>query len=204
VNRAEVDNLRRKIMAESTNTQPEFLDSKKVFAGRVFEVTVDTVREGDKTYVREVVHHRGSVVILPAFEDSTIAMVRQYRHPAVKYLLELPAGTLNDKERPEAGAARELEEELGLVAAKLEKLCEFFVSPGFCEEKMWLYLATDLKETSQSLEDDETIEVVRLPIDRALQMITDGEIEDAKTIIGLMLAAPRIGLSAFEPDYPAV
>jgi ADP-ribose pyrophosphatase len=183
---------------------PEFLESKKVFSGRVFDVTIDTVREGDRTYVREVVHHPGSAVILPAFDDGTIALVRQYRHPAVRYLLELPAGTLNDQERPEEGAARELEEELGLVPGRMEKLSEFFVSPGFCEEKMWLYLATDLTETQQRLEDDEIIEVVRLPIDRALQMITDGEIEDAKTIIGLMLAAPRLGLSAFAPDYPAV
>src|ERR1700675_657306 len=151
---------------------PEFLDSKPAFSGRVFSVTVDTVREGDKTYVREVVHHSGSAVILPAFEDGTISLVRQYRHPAVGYLLELPAGTLNDNERPEDGAARELEEELGLVAGRMEKLCEFFVSPGFCAEKMWLYLATDLTETQQRLEEDEMIEVVRLPIDRALQMIT--------------------------------
>src|SRR5437588_995709 len=179
---------------------PEFIDSKKVFAGRVFDVTVDTVREHGEIYIREIVHHKGSAVILPAFDDGTIALVRQYRHPAVKFLLELPAGTLNEKEQPEAGAARELEEELGVVAGKLEKLCEFFVSPGFCEEKMWLYLATDLKETKQRLEEDELIEVVRLPIDRALQMITDGEIEDAKTIIGLLLAAPRVGLSAFAAD----
>jgi len=183
---------------------PEFIDSKTVFEGRVFNVSVDTVREGNQTYVREVVHHSGSAVILPVFDDGTIALVKQYRHPAVKYLLELPAGTLNDKERPEDGAARELEEELGVMAGKLEKLCEFFVSPGFCEEKMWLYLATDLRETQQRLEDDEAIEIVRLPLDRALQMITDGEIEDAKTIIGLLLAAPRIGVSAFAPDYPAV
>lgn len=183
---------------------PDLLDSKPAFSGRVFDVTIDTVREGDKTYVREVVHHSGSAVILPAFDDGTVALVRQYRHPAARYLLELPAGTLNDKERPEEGAARELEEELGLVAGRMEKLSEFFVSPGFCQEKMWLYLATDLTETEQRLDEDETIEVVRLPLARALQMITDGEIEDAKTIIGLMLAAPRIGLSAFAPDYPAV
>src|SRR3989475_12017151 len=129
-------------MSESVKQTPEFLDSTKVFSGRVFDVTVDTVQEGDKTYVREVVHHRGSAVILPAFDDGTIALVRQYRHPAVKYLLELPAGTLNGNESPEAGAARELEEELGVVAGKIEKVAEFFVSPGFCEEKMWLYLAT--------------------------------------------------------------
>jgi ADP-ribose pyrophosphatase len=187
-----------------TEQTPKLLDSKRVFAGRVFDVTVDAVREKDRTYTREVVHHRGSAVILPAFDDGTIALVRQYRHPAVRYLLECPAGTLNDKEPPAEGAARELEEELGLIAGKMEKLCEFFVSPGFCEEKMWLYLATDLTQTAQRLEDDEMIEVVRMPLERALQMITDGEIEDAKTIIGLMLAAPRIGLSAFAPDYPAV
>jgi ADP-ribose pyrophosphatase len=185
-------------------SEPEFLDSKTIFEGRVFDVTVDTVREGEQTYVREVVHHPGSAVILPVFEDDTIALVKQYRHPAVKYVLELPAGTLNDQERPERGAARELEEELGVVAGSLEKLCEFFVSPGFLSEKMWLYLATDLRETQQRLDDDEAIEIVRLPIDRALQMITDGEIEDAKTIIGLLLGAPRIGGSAFAQDYPAV
>ncbi|HYW70517.1 MAG TPA: NUDIX hydrolase [Pyrinomonadaceae bacterium] len=188
----------------SASETPEFIDSKKVFSGRVFEVTVDTVREGDRTYVREIVHHRGSAVILPAFADGSIALVKQYRHPAVKYLLELPAGGINDRESPEAGAARELEEELGLVAGKLEKLSEFFVSPGFCQEKMWLYLATDLKQTAQRLEDDEVIEVVRLPLERALQMISDGDIEDAKTIIGLLLAAPRLGISPFAPDYPAV
>lgn len=183
---------------------PEFIDSKKVFAGRVFNVSVDTVREGEATYIREVVHHSGSAVILPAFDDGTIALIRQYRHPAVKYLLELPAGTLNENERPEEGAARELEEELGVVAGNLEKLSEFFVSPGFCEEKMWLYLATDLTATAQRLEEDEFLEVVRLPLDRALQMITDGEIEDAKTIIGLLLAAPRLGAVTLAPDYPAV
>ena len=183
---------------------PEFIDSKKVFAGRVFEVTVDTVREHGETYTREVVHHQGSAVILPAFDDGTIALVRQYRHPAVKYLLELPAGTLNERERPEEGAARELEEELGMRAGSLEKLAEFFVSPGFCEEKMWLYLATDMTPCEQKLEDDEFIEIVRVPIDRALQMITDGEIEDAKTIIGLLLAASRLGAVSLSPDYPAV
>src|SRR6476661_7325666 len=188
----------------SESQSPEFIDSKKVFSGRVFDVTVDTVREGDRTYIREVVHHPGSAVILPAFDDGTIALVKQYRHPAVRYLLELPAGTLNEQEPPEEGAARELEEELGLVAGRMEKLSEFFISPGFCEEKMWLYLATDLTETAQRLEDDEMIEVVRLPLGRALQMITDGEIEDAKTIIGLMLAAPLIGISIGAPDYPAV
>jgi ADP-ribose pyrophosphatase len=86
----------------------------------------------------------------------------------------------------------------------MEKLSEFFVSPGFCEEKMWIYLATELTATKQQLEDDEILEVVRIPFSQALSMITTGEIEDAKTIIGIMLAAPRIGPSMLETEYPAV
>ena len=183
---------------------PKILNSQRVFEGRVFNVTVDTVSEGELTYQREVVHHNGSAVIVPVFDDGTVALVRQYRHPAVRYLLEVPAGTLAKGERPEAGAARELKEELGLVAARLEKLSEFFVSPGFCEEKMWVYLATELSEGKQSLEEDEILDVVRLPIADALEMITSGEIQDAKTIIGLMLAAPRVGSPLLETEYPAV
>ncbi|PYS73246.1 MAG: hypothetical protein DMF69_05300 [Acidobacteria bacterium] len=185
-------------------TLPQIIDSKKVYSGKVFDVTVDTVREGEIVYQRDVVHHPGSAVILPVFADETVALVKQYRHPAVRYLVEAPAGTLSPGERPEVGAARELEEELGLVAGKLEKLTEFFVSPGFCEEKMWLYLATDLTETKQRLEPDEVIEVVRVSFQEALEMISDGEIEDAKTIIALMLAAPRLGSPLLEALYPAV
>jgi ADP-ribose pyrophosphatase len=183
---------------------PKILSSQKVFDGRVFNVTVDTVSEGELTYQREVVHHNGSAVIVPVFDDGTVALVKQYRHPAVRYLLEVPAGTLDRGERPETGAARELKEELGLVAARLEKLSEFFVSPGFCEEKMWVYLATEMSEGEQALEDDEILDVVRLPIAEALEMITSGEIQDAKTIIGLMLAAPRVGSPMLEIGYPAV
>ena len=134
---------------------PKILSSQKVFDGRVFNVTVDTISEGELTYQREVVHHHGSAVIVPVFDDGTVMLVRQYRHPAVRYLLEAPAGTLADGERPEVGAARELEEELGLIAAGLDKLAEFFVSPGFLEEKMWVYLATGLTEGKQALDDDE-------------------------------------------------
>jgi ADP-ribose pyrophosphatase len=183
---------------------PKIINSQKVFEGRVFNVTVDTVREGEVTYQREVVHHHGSAVIVPVFDDGTVVLVRQYRHPAVRYLLEVPAGTLADGERPDAGAARELQEELGLVAARLEKLSEFFVSPGFCEEKMWVYLATELSEGKQLLDEDEVLEIVRLPIADALEMITSGEIQDAKTIIGLMLAAPRVGVPMLDMEYPAV
>lgn len=188
----------------SSSDCPQILSSQEIYRGRVFDVTIDTIREGDKTYQREVVHHPGSAVIIPVLEDGTLALVRQYRHPAVRYLLEAPAGTLNHGEAPEQGAARELEEELGLLAGRLEKLSEFFVSPGFCEEKMWVYLATELTGTRQHLDEDEIVEIIRLPFSQALSMITTGEIEDAKTIIGIMLAAPRVGPSMLEAHYPAV
>ena len=189
---------------KKTGELPRVTDSQSVFSGRVIEVTIDTVIEGDTTYQREVVHHTGSAVIVPVFDDGTVALVRQYRHPAVRYLLEAPAGTLRRGESPDEGAKRELEEELGVVCGRLEKLSEFFVSPGFCEEKMWVYLATDLTKTRQQLDTDEILEVVRIPFPQALSMVTTGEIEDAKTIIGLMIAAPRVGPSMLEAAYPAV
>jgi ADP-ribose pyrophosphatase len=179
---------------------PEVIASEEKYRGRVFDVSVDTVREQDRTYKREIVHHPGSAAIVAVYDDQTVALVRQYRHPAVRYLLEIPAGTLSSPESPEEGAARELEEELGVRARRMEYLTEFFVSPGFLEEKMWLYLATDLHETAQNLEEDEYVEIVRVPFKRALEMITDGEIQDAKTIIGLMIAARRVGIGLLNAD----
>src|SRR5678816_4735685 len=181
---------------------PKIIDSKTVFRGKVFTVSTDTVQEGDATYQRDVVHHPGSAVIIPLFPDETVALVKQYRHPAVRYLLEVPAGTLEEREDPEIGAARELEEELGLVAGRLDLLSEFFVSPGFCEEKMWVYLATELTNTKQNLYEDEIIEVVKISLQEALEMISDGEIQDAKTIIALLLTASRMK-SLTADGYPA-
>ena len=190
-------------MATPDMEAPELISSEEIYRGRIFDVTVDTVREGEQTYKREVVHHPGSAAIVAVYDDMTVALVRQYRHAVVRYLLEIPAGTLASPERPEEGAARELEEELGVTASRLEKLSEFFVSPGFVEEKMWVYLATDLTETAQRLEEDEMLEVVRVPFSRALEMIEDGEIEDAKTIIGLVAAAARLGITSPDVEYPA-
>ncbi|HYX41926.1 MAG TPA: NUDIX hydrolase [Pyrinomonadaceae bacterium] len=183
-------------MDTSGKEAPEVLASEDVWRGRVFSLSVDMVREEGREYRREVVRHPGSGVIVPLYDDGTVALVRQYRHPAVKYLLEIPAGSRDGFETPEECAARELQEELGLVAARWEKLCEFFPSPGFCAEKMWLYLATELSATKAGPEDDELIEIVRLPLTRALDMIAAGEIEDAKTIIGLTMTAARINAYA--------
>ena len=180
-------------MDTSGKEAPEVVSSEDVYRGRIFTVTLDTVREDGREHKREVVRHPGSAAIVAIHDDHTISLVRQYRHPTVNYLLEIPAGSRGDFEPPEECAARELEEELGLVAERWEKLSEFFVSPGFCGEKMWVYLATDLTETTANPEEDENLEIVRLPVERALEMIEAGEIEDAKTIIGLTLAAARLG-----------
>lgn len=175
---------------------PEVLSSERIFKGRVIEVALDTVREGEQTYVREVVRHDGGAGIVAFFDDNSVALVRQYRHPPRGYVLELPAGKIEHGERPETCAARELEEELGVVAETLEPLSDFYTTPGFCAERLWVFLATGLTETARRHEEDEIIEVVRLPFARALGMINSGEIEDAKTIIGLLLAARRLKISA--------
>ncbi len=173
---------------------PEILSSEEVYAGRLVRVARDVVREGEQTYVREVVAHPGGAAAVPVFEDGTVAFVRQYRHPTRRFVLELPAGKLDPGERPAETAARELEEELGLVAGRVEQLSEFYTTPGFCAERLWVFLATDLRETALRREEDEIIEVVRLPFARALSMAASGEMDDAKTIIGLLLAARRFGV----------
>jgi ADP-ribose pyrophosphatase len=177
----------------SSEGMPALLASEEIYAGRIVGVSVDTVREGGLVYTREVVRHNGGAGVVALFEDDTVALVRQYRHPTRKYLLELPAGKLDGGEAPEACAARELEEELGVVAGRMELLSGFYTTPGFCGERLWVFLATDLRETASRHEEDEVIEVVRLPFARALGMVAGGEIEDAKTIIGLLVAARRVG-----------
>jgi ADP-ribose pyrophosphatase len=171
----------------------EILSTETIYKGRIFDIKIDSIREGDVEYKREIVVHKGSCVVIPVFDDGTVALVRQYRHAAGKYLLEICAGTLNTGEDPELGARRELEEEIGVTAGKIEKLCEFYVSPGFLTEKMHLYLATELTETQQMLEADEILTIERHTLPQALEMVRTGQIEDAKTIIGLTMASTRRG-----------
>lgn len=171
---------------------PEQLASETLYKGKIFDVRMDAIRDGDIEYTREIVVYKGSVVVIPVFDDGTAALVRQYRHAAGKHLLEICAGTLNAGEDPESGARRELEEEIGVTAGRMEKLAEFWVSPGFLTEKMHLYLAADLVETQQDLEEDEILTVERHALGDLLRMVENGEIEDAKTMIGITLAASRL------------
>ena len=173
--------------------KPEILSNETIYKGRVFDLSIAKISENGSTYKREIVNHHGSAVVIPVFADNTIALVRQYRHAAQEYLLEICAGTLEEKESPETGAARELEEEIGVIAKNIEKLSEFYVSPGFLTEKMNLFLATDLTETAQNLDEDEFVEIEKLTFDEAFAKINSGEIKDAKTIIGLILAGAKLG-----------
>ncbi len=175
---------------------PETIHSESIYKGRVFDVRLDTILEDGVEYQREMVVNKGSAVIVPLFDDGTVALVKQYRHPAEEYLLEVPAGSLEAGEDPLEGARRELEEEIGVTADKLEKIAEFYVSPGFLTEKMYVFLATGLTKTAQRLESDELIEVHRIPLTEAAQMARDGRIPDAKTIVGLILASEKPGLHA--------
>jgi ADP-ribose pyrophosphatase len=170
----------------------ETLGSETIYEGEVFDVRVDTIRENGKTHDRAIVEHPGSVVILPVYDDGTVALVRQYRHAVGKELLELAAGSLEKGEDPETGAIRELEEEIGVKAAKLELLCSVYVSPGFLSEKMRIYLATGLTDVGQKLEGDENITLERYSFEKLHEMIETGEIEDAKTIVGITLSQNRL------------
>lgn len=172
--------------------KPQTLASRPVFAGRIFDVRIDEIRDGDLEYSREVVAHKGSAVIVPVFADGTVALVKQYRHAAGNHLLEIPAGTLNEGEDPMIGAVRELEEEIGVRAAHVQKITEFYVSPGFLTEKMHVYLATELTEVGQKLEADENLTIERYSFDDLNAMIRDGRIVDAKTMVGVILAAERL------------
>jgi ADP-ribose pyrophosphatase len=173
--------------------KPEVISTKEIYKGKIFDVFVADIRHGEAGYKREIVRHRGSAVMIAVFADKTVAMVRQYRYAAEKFLLEIPAGSLDNDEAPEIAAARELEEEIGVKARKIEKLTEFYVSPGFLTEKMFVFLATDLEESEQKLEEDEILSIERLIFPVAFEKIRSGEIEDAKSIVGLILAGERFG-----------
>lgn len=172
------------------------IESQRIFSGVVFDVDRDRLREpGGQEIIREVVRHVGGAGGLPVFEDGRVALVKQYRHPASKELLEIPAGKIEGGEQPVECAAREIEQEIGFRAGRIEKLAEFYSTPGFCAERLYVYLATELTRSAQSLDHDEFVEVIYLPLAKAIKMAESGEIEDSKTIIALLLASKLLPVS---------
>ena len=175
--------------------KPKVISTEKIYEGKVFDISIAEIQDGEIEYKREIVEHKGSAIIVPVFADKTVALVRQYRHAAGEYLLEIPAGTLNRGEDPKEGARRELEEEIGVTSDNIEKLTEFYVSPGFLTEKMFVYLATDLQAGQQNLEEDELLTIEKLTFFEAFEKIRKNEIQDAKTMIGLILAGAKFGFA---------
>lgn len=172
------------------------LSSEIAYKARVFDVRRDEIQlpSGTKT-TYEIVVHNGAVAMVPVDRDGNVLLVRQYRHSTGKYLLELPAGTLDQREDPEACAQRELREEIGMAPGRLTKIAEFFLAPGYSTERMWIYLAQDLSPETLEADEDEDLELVKLSMHEAFTAIKKGEIEDAKTILGLYVARGKLGLN---------
>lgn len=179
-------------MAAPVTTHHETtLSTALIYSGKIIRVRVDTVQfQNGKQGKREVVEHGGAVAIVPVLADNeTVVLVRQWRTPAGKALLEVPAGGIEPGEDPETCARRELTEEIGQTAARLIPLYAAYMAPGYCTEKIYAFLALDLSAKRADADEDEFVERVEMKLDAAIAAIATGEIEDAKTIAGLTLAA---------------
>jgi ADP-ribose pyrophosphatase len=173
--------------------QLKLLNSRIVYPGHAFTIRVDTLQlpDGHEAHF-DIVEHVGSVVIIPLDSEGNLLFVRQYRHAAGLDLLELPAGTLNPNESPEACARREIREETGMAAAKMEYLGGFYLAPGYSTEYMTVYLATDLHHDPLEADADEFLSIESLPLAKALELCENGNILDAKTLAAFSLARPRL------------
>lgn len=172
----------------------KILRSEYLYRGSVIKLRLDQVRLANKNVVaREIVEHRGAVVIVALDERQRVLLVRQYRAGAGRETLELPAGTLEEGEDPAVCAIRELKEETGYSAAQWEPMSYFFSSPGFCTEKMHLFLARQLTDGKATPEEDESITVEWMPLAKAIDAIERGKIVDGKTMVGLLRVWRRVG-----------
>ena len=163
--------------------------SERTYLGRAFDVRWDLVLLPDgRTTKLDVVEHSDAVTILPIDSDQQVWFVRQYRHPTGLELLELPAGTLEPGEDPKTCALREIQEEIGMGARSIQKIGEFYLSPGYSTEFMYIYLAKDLYPSHLPLDDDEFIQVEKYPFGKIPEMVITGQIRDSKTLAAFYLA----------------
>jgi ADP-ribose diphosphatase len=169
------------------------LHSERIYEGKIINLRVDTVKlpSGRRTK-REIVEHEGCTAIVAIDAGNNVLLVRQYRKAVERMLLEIPAGGIEPGEKPLDGARRELEEETGFSAEKWEELSRFYTSPGFTTEYMYLYLATELKPLKRAADDDENIELVCVPLKKVPELIVSGEVCDAKSIAGLLMALRKV------------
>ncbi len=172
----------------------EIIHRESHYQGRAFNVERVEARLPDgRTNSYDLIQHNNSVTILPIDEKGNIWFVEQYRLGSMNNLLELPAGVLNNGEEPETGAAREVREEIGLSAGKLQKLGEYYLAPGYSTEFMYAFLATDLHTDPLQPDEDEFINTVAIPVKEVYKIVEKGEIKDSKTLAALLLAKRFIG-----------
>jgi ADP-ribose pyrophosphatase len=164
-----------------------------IYKGRILDVRLEEVAlPNGRNVTLEMVRHPGAAAVVALDGDDTVALLHQFRHAAGGFIWEIPAGTLNPGEEPLACARRELQEETGLVADEWIALGSIFTAPGFCDERIHLFLARRLRLAAQQLDHDEVLSVRRTPLARALEMIRNDELQDAKSIAGLHRAAERL------------
>ncbi|MBN2287474.1 MAG: NUDIX hydrolase [Tissierellales bacterium] len=163
------------------------ISTQRIHEGKILNLRVDEVLlPNNKKAYREIIEHQGAVAIVAITDDGKILLVNQYRSAIGEVMTEIPAGKLENNEDPVDCAERELIEETGFKPGKLEKMLEITTSPGFCNEKIHLFLAKDLSPAFLACDEDEFIDLLSVDLDEALQMITAGDIKDSKTIIGLL------------------
>ena len=168
------------------------ITTRLLHQGRSFSFKTDEVElPNGKTTIRDIVDHPGVVAIVPILDDGRIVLVKQYRYAAGKELLEIPAGTLEKGEAPDTCARRELKEETGYTAGSMKKMLSMYMSPGYSNEVIHLYLATELKAGKQGTEEDESITLEPYGPDELLGMMEKNVIEDAKTIAGVLTYLTR-------------
>ena len=173
----------------------KIIQTEYLYRGRLIKLRLDQVRmPNNSMHTREIVEHSGAVAIVALDEQGRVLLERQYRSAAARETLEIPAGTLENGEDPSLCAVRELREETGYSAAEWEKLGAFYSSPGFSTEIMYLFLARGLKPGPSSPEEDESIAVEWRPLADALAAIENGEIADAKSMVGLLRVARKLSL----------
>jgi ADP-ribose pyrophosphatase len=164
-------------------TRKDTFDTTRIFEGHIFSVRVDQLRGQDGRQIsREIVEHSGGVVIACKPSPDEVLLIRQYRYAIDRELIELPAGRLEKGEDRLAAAKRELIEETGYEAASWSELPDMFSAPGFCDELLTCYLATDIKWVGKNLDEDEETDVMKMTVAAAWQLVLDGKVRDAKTI----------------------
>ncbi len=169
-------------------TREHTFKTDRLYEGHIINLRIDHLRNPEgKEVIRELVEHNGGVTICCRPDEDSVVLIKQYRHSVDEVLYELPAGRIEKGEDHLAAAKRELTEETGYTAKNWRELVRIFTAPGFCNEMLYMYEATDVTLHSQSLDDDEEVEVIVMSLDDAWQLVVDGKMRDAKTVAGLGL-----------------